>query len=255
MFKKGDFMSHQKWNATEYETHVSFVPALANDVIELLNPREGERILDIGCGDGQLTLKIKEKGCSVLGIDFSANMVEAAIRRGVEAILMDGHNIHFIDEFDAVFSNAALHWFTEPEKVIESVYRALKHNGRFVGEFGGKGNISALIEAMQEVFNENGEFGNFKLPWYFPGATEYKASLEKHGFKVNYIELIPRPTPLESGIEKWLEIFAQSIISHLSSDQKRFFLQAVKEKVTPVLYSNEKGWVADYVRLRFKASK
>jgi 2-isopropylmalate synthase len=248
-------MSNQTWSASEYTKHASFVPSMASDVFDLLSPRKGEVILDVGCGDGELTLKIQKSGCSVIGIDASPSMIKATKSRGIEAYVVDGHNIDFVNRFDAVFSNAALHWMTQPQKVINGVKNALKNGGRFVAEFGGSGNIAALIKAMRETFDENNSFGEFEIPWFFPSAEEYKGFLESSGFKVNYIELIPRPTPLKSGIEKWLEIFAEDITKNLSSDQKAVFLGSVKNKLFPVLYTEQNGWVADYVRLRFEAIK
>lgn len=248
-------MSQQNWIASEYVKHASFVPTMANDVVGLLDPKEGEVILDVGCGDGELTQKIQEKGCSVIGIDSSPSMIETAKRRGIESYVMDGHNIPYQKKFDAVFSNAALHWLTKPEKAIKGAYLALKENGRFVAEFGGKGNIAALLKAMQEVFEENADFGQFHMPWYFPSVEEYQGLLEQAGFHVKYIELIPRPTPLKSGVEKWLEIFAEGITSHLSQEQKTAFLGSVKGKLLSVLFTEQTGWVADYVRLRFEATK
>lgn len=248
-------MSQQNWNASEYIKHASFVSTMANDVLGLLDPKEGEVILDVGCGDGELTQKIQEKGCSVIGIDSSPSMIETAKKRGIESYVIDGHNIPYQNQFDAVFSNAALHWLTQPDKVIEGVYSALKENGRFVAEFGGRGNIAALLKAMQEVFDENTDFGQFQMPWYFPSVEEYQGRLEQAGFQVKYIELIPRPTPLKSGVEKWLEIFAEGITSHLSQEQKTAFLDSVKGKLLSVLFTEQSGWVADYVRLRFEATK
>ena len=228
---------------------------MANDVVGLLNPKEGEAILDVGCGDGELTKILQEKGCSVIGVDSSPSMIEMAKNRGIESYVMDGHNIPYQNKFDAVFSNAALHWLTQPEKVIEGAYLALKENGRFVAEFGGKGNIAALLKAMQEVFEENTDFGQFHTPWFFPSVEEYQGLLEQAGFHVKYIELIARPTPLKSGVEKWLEIFAEGITSHLSQEQQTAFLRLVKGKLISVLYTEQNGWVADYVRLRFEATK
>jgi len=248
-------MSQQNWNASEYVKHASFVPTMANDVVGLLDPKEGEVILDVGCGDGELTQKLQEKGCSVIGIDSSPSMIETAKNRGVESYVMDGHNIPYQNKFDAVFSNAALHWLTQPERAIKSAYLALKANGRFVAEFGGKGNIAALLKAMQEVFEENTDFGQFHMPWFFPSVEEYQVLLEQAGFHVKYIELIPRPTPLKNGVEKWLEIFAEGITSHLSQEQKTIFLDSVKNKLLSVLFTEQNGWVADYVRLRFEATK
>ena len=248
-------MSQQNWNATEYKEHASFVPSLTNDVIDLLNPQKGERILDVGCGDGELTLKLQEKGCLVTGIDSSVSMVESTKNRGIEAHVIDGHNMCYQNEFDAVFSNAALHWLTQPEKVIKNVWLSLKSNGRFVAEFGGDGNIAALLRAMQAVFQENKGFGEFNNPWFFPSVDEYKFLLEQEGFNVKYIALIPRPTPLKSGVRKWLEIFAEGITSHLNPEQKKTFIIAVKDKLTTILYTEKDGWVADYVRIRFEATK
>jgi 2-isopropylmalate synthase len=248
-------MSQQQWDAEEYVNHASFVTALAGDVIELLNPQSGERILDVGCGDGELTAALQDKGCSLVGIDASVSMVESTKRRGLEAYVVDGQELDFHNEFDAVFSNAALHWLLQPEKVIKGVYEGLKAKGRFVAEFGGDGNIAALLKAMQDVFNEHEEFGQFKSPWFFPNTEEYKVLLEKEGFEVNIIELISRPTPLTSGISKWLEIFAEGITAHLTMEQRKIFIGLVEDKLRPILYSEKEGWVADYVRLRFDATK
>ena len=248
-------MSQQNWDATEYKKHASFVPTLANDVIDLLNPQAGESILDFGCGDGELTFKIQESGCSVIGIDSSQSMIESTRNRGIEAYVMDGHSIDYQNRFDAVFSNAALHWLTQPEKAIKGICTSLKKNGRFVAEFGGDGNIAALLKAIREVFEDNREFGEFQMPWFFPSKDEYKRLLEKAGFQVYYIELIPRPTPLKSGVENWLKIFAEGITSHLNQEQKKTFLASVKNKLLPILYTEQNGWVADYVRLRFAATK
>jgi 2-isopropylmalate synthase len=231
-------MTQQKWDAAEYVKHASFVTALASDVVELLSPQFSERILDVGCGDGELTAVLQAKGCSLVGADVSASMIESTKRRGIEAYVVDGHELDFQNEFDAVFSNAAL-----------------KSDGRFVAEFGGAGNIAALLKAMQEVFDDNEEFGEFRSPWFFPTVDEYKSLLETGGFEVNTIKFIPRPTPLTSGISKWLEIFAEGITAHLSDENRKVFISLVEEKLRPVLYSDEEGWVADYVRLRFSASK
>jgi len=248
-------MSQQKWDAKEYVVHAAFVTALADGVIELLNPQSGERILDIGCGDGELTAALQAKGCLLVGIDASSSMVESTKDKGIEAYVVDGQELNFLNEFDAVFSNAALHWLLQPDKVIKGVYKALKQKGRFVAEFGGDGNIAALLKAMEEVFDENEEFGAFKSPWFFPGIEKYKALLEKEGFDVNAIELIVRPTPLTSGISKWLEIFAEGITANLTTEQRKVFINLVEDKLRLVLYSDEEGWVADYVRLRFEATK
>ncbi len=248
-------MKTQHWSASEYTRHAHFVSAMASEVLSLLDPQQGEEVLDLGCGDGELGTYIQDQGCSVIGIDASSSMVAAAKARGLTALQVDGHNMAFENQFDAVFSNAALHWLLQPESVIGGVHRALKTKGRFVAEMGGAGNIAALLSAMLAVFKANPDFGVFQNPWYFPSAEEYQALLKKAGFHVEKIELVSRPTPLASGLDKWLEIFADSIASQLSDEQKRLFFNGVKIKLKPALYSQQKGWVADYVRLRFKAIK
>ena len=248
-------MSLQNWNAENYQKHASFVPTLADDVLDLLNAQKHEKVLDLGCGDGQLTQKIVDLGSTVVGIDASESMVVSTIERGIEAYVIDGHELKYDAEFDAVFTNATLHWLKQPKQVINGVYKALKQNGRFVGEFGGYGNVGSLIKVMQEVFNENKDFGEFKNPWFFPTVKEYKSLLEQQNFEVRHIELIARPTTLKSGMGEWLSIFAQGITNDLYESQKIFFKELCINKLKPIMFSEENGWVADYVRLRFQAIK
>jgi len=209
----------------------------------------------LGCGDGALTQKIAEAGASVHGIDSSDSMIEMAQKRGLSAEVGSGENLQFNRQFDGVFSNAALHWMPNYNAVVNGVNRALKDKGRFVGEFGGQGNIGALIGAMQTLFTQHPEFGEFKHPWFFPSASEYQQALEARGFQVSYIELIPRPTPLKTGVREWLKIFARQITQGLNKEQKETFYQEAETFLKPVLYTEENGWIADYVRLRFVAFK
>ncbi len=248
-------MNKQTWNAGRYQRHASFVPELGSGVLQLLDPQPGEYVLDVGCGDGALTQKIATVAADVIGIDTSESMIAAARERGLNAVLMSGDSITFKNRFDAVFTNAALHWIPKCEAVIRGVHHALKHEGRFVGEFGGQGNIAILIKAMSEVVGHHPEMGTFHNPWYFPSRLEYKKQLETHGFKVHYIERIPRPTPLASGVKEWLKIFANHVISNMPSDQEDQFLSETEKMVRPMLFSEEKGWHADYVRIRFSAVK
>ncbi|NVJ53806.1 MAG: methyltransferase domain-containing protein [Campylobacteraceae bacterium] len=247
-------MSTNKWNADNYNKHADFVSNLAFPVVDLLNPKENEKILDLGCGDGTLALEIKKFNTKVIAVDLSENMVEKTKKKGIEAYVMSATELSYKNEFDAVFSNAVLHWVKEPETAITKIFNALKANGRFIAEFGGYGNIKYLTDAMQEVFDKSKEYGEFNNPWYFPKDTDYKEMLEANGFKVEYIELIPRPTKIDD-ISNWLDIFANGIVSHLTKEQQSSFKQEVRAILNPKIYSEENGWVADYVRLRLKAVK
>ncbi len=243
-----------EWNAEKYIEHASFVAQHGRPVVELLNPRIGEKILDLGCGDGALTLKLKELGVEVHGVDLSLSMVEATKARGLSAEVMAGEQLNFDSQFDAVFSNAALHWMKTPEAVVAGVNKALVPGGRFVGELGGQGNIQVLVGAMEAVFRNHPEFGGFVNPWYFPSQWEYTRALESGGFKVSAMELIPRPTHLETGAKEWLKLFATGITATLSDKQRALCFDEIEDLVRPALFS-DKGWVADYVRLRFSAIK
>lgn len=240
------------WNAQTYHKYAGFVPELGKPVIQLLDLRPDEEILDLGCGDGTLTKELIRMCRKVVGIDESREMVDAAKRKGVDARVMNGEAIDFDEKFDAVFSNAALHWMLRPEKVIAGVGQALRDGGRFVGEFGGYGNVKSIMKAMRIVFYDHPEFGTFKRAWYFPSAAEYSALLQKHDFDVVSMELIPRPTPI-GDIADGLEVFAGGILSELNGSQKDVFIHEVRQILRPVLYSDDSGWLADYVRLRFKA--
>ena len=248
-------MNSQNWNAEEYNTNAAFVAQLGNSILEILEPKSGERILDLGCGDGKLTLEIQNYGCQVLGIDSSKEMINTTRKLGIEARVISGDNLNFDQEFDAIFSNAALHWMLDKDQVAQGVYQALKTGGRFVGEFGGKGNINSVITAMSEVFQDFPELGKFSNPWYFPSVAEYAKILNQAGFEINYLELIPRPTLLNTGIRGWLNVFANGITNHLNSDEQEIFINEVEKRLKPIIFSEDHGWVADYIRLRFKATK
>ncbi len=245
---------NQKWNAKQYINHASFVAEHGLPVFGLLNPKPDERILDLGCGDGALTQDIANTGASVHGVDSSASMIEATQNRGLSAEVLSGDDLTFNNEFDAVFSNAALHWMTNVDAVLSGVYNSLTVGGRFIGEFGGQNNVGALVNAMQKVFESHPEFGEFDNPWYFPSAEEYRQKLQSNGFHVHSLELIPRPTPLKSGVQEWLKMFSNGITENLHQEQLSTFLNEVEELVRPHLFINSQ-WIADYVRLRFCAEK
>ena len=200
------------WDAGRYATNARFVAELAAPVVELLAPRPGERILDLGCGDGALSEQLAALGSEVVGVDSGPAMVEAARARGLDARLMDGQALSFEAEFDAVFSNAALHWMRAPDAVIAGVRRALRPGGRFVGEFGGHGNVAAITVALVAVLAARGADGSGAIPWYFPTADAYAGKLKCHGLLVERIELIPRPTRLPTDMAGWLETLRGAVL-------------------------------------------
>jgi SAM-dependent methyltransferase len=222
-------------------------------VVELLAPIEGERILDLGCGDGALSVDIFLRGCAVVGVDASAAQVEAARGRGVDARVMDGQTLDFDDEFDAVFSNAAMHWMKDPDRVIDGVWRALKPGGRFVGEFGGRGCVARIVATLRGALARQGVDEARIQPWYFPAADEYRARLERRGFVVRSIALIPRPTRLPGDIGEWLETFGEAFLS--AARDRTTLLDEVRAELRPELCDAEGRWTADYVRLRFAAAR
>src|SRR5574341_689656 len=186
----------QSWDPERYARNARFVSDLGMPVVELLAPTAGERILDLGCGDGVLTEKLVAMGCQVVGVDGSAEQIEAARQRGLDAHVMDGQRLTFADEFDAVFSNAALHWMKRADDVIAGVWRALKPGGRFVGEFGGYQCVAKIVAALSECLQRRGIDATAVNPWYFPTTEEYGSRLQARGFVISYIALTPRPTPL-----------------------------------------------------------
>jgi trans-aconitate methyltransferase len=243
----------QNWNPAQYGKNARFVSDLGMPIVELLSPQPGERILDLGCGDGALTIKLVELGCTVVGVDSSAEMVNAAKSLGLDARVVDGQSLQFTNEFDAVFSNAALHWMKNPEGVISGVWHALKPGGRFVGEFGGYGNVAAIVTALESLLSARGMV--VASPWFFPRPKEYSALLEASGFEVKTVDLIPRPTLLPGDVGGWLETFAQPYISALPAIDRQRFISEVVEALRNVLCDANDDWRADYVRLRFFATK
>jgi trans-aconitate methyltransferase len=245
----------QHWSPEQYAKNARFVSDLGMPVVALLAPRAGERILDVGCGDGPLTKKLVEMGCEVVGVDASAAMVEAAKAMGLDARVMDGQALQFEDEFDAVFSNAALHWMKRADAVIAGVWRALKPGGRFVGECGGHGNNATVVRALEAALQQRNLDFRTLSPWYYPSVEEYRHKLEAHGFVVNSIALIPRPTPLPGSLIAWLETFAQSFLGPLPTAERAAFLTQIEDLCRSTLCNAEGMWSVDYVRLRFAATK
>jgi SAM-dependent methyltransferase len=247
--------SKQTWDPDSYARNARFVSDLGAPVVELLAPRPGDRILDLGCGDGALTAKLVALGCRVVGVDASAAQVEAARCIGLDARVGDGNLLNFDAEFDAVFSNAAIHWMNRPDDVIAGVSRALRAGGRFVGEFGGHGCVEKIKCALIASLANRGIDGERLNPWYFPTVEDYSARLVRGGFAIKYIALIPRPTPLPTEINGWLETFAQSFMAPLEARERAAFIDEVRELLRPDLCDADGHWFADYVRLRFSADK
>lgn len=242
----------QRWNAQGYAADAGFVPALGAAVLEMLAPQPGERILDLGCGDGVLTAQLAASGATLLGVDASTELVAAACARGLDAQVMDGHALAFDARFDAVFSNAALYWMREPDRVLAGVRRALRPGGRFVGEFGGHGNVAAIVTALHAALRLHGAPAP-AFAWFFPSAEAYAQRLQAHGFQVLQIALLPRPTPLPSGMAGWLRTFADPFLIGLDDATRQDVLATVVALLTPTLCDDRGRWSADYVRLRFHA--
>ena len=245
----------QSWDPNGYRRNADFVPKLGDAVLALLAPRPGERILDLGCGDGALTQALVTAGARVVGVDASSEMVAAAQARGLDARVADGAALAFDGAFDAVFSNAALHWMVRADAVIAGVHRALKPGGRFVGEFGGHGNVAAITVALVAVLRRRGIDGAAAIPWYFPAPEAYRARLEAHGFVVDSIALVPRPTPLPTDMAGWLDTFAAPFFAGLEPADRAEALDEAVALLEPVLRDTAGQWTADYVRLRFAARR
>jgi trans-aconitate methyltransferase len=247
--------SAQTWDPAVYARNARFVSDLGSPVLELLAPRPGERILDLGCGDGVLTKKLVDLQCDVVAIDSSAPQIEAARRIGLDAHVIDAEALPFREEFDAVFSNAVLHWIKRADPMMAGVYRSLRRGGRFVAECGGHGCVQTIRTALVQALDARGIDGEARVPWYFPTPGDYSSRLERAGFRVDSIALIPRPTPLPGDLIDWLETFAQSFLQALPGVARAEYLQEVRGVLEPQLRDSTGTWVADYVRLRFAATK
>ena len=242
----------QAWSARDYAANAGFVPALGADVLTLLAPQRGENILDLGCGDGVLTTRLMQSGANVTGLEPDPDLCAAATRAGISVLQQDAHDPFGVNCFDAVFSNAALHWMRDPETVLANVYAALRPEGRFVAEQGGFGNVAAIVTAMNAALEAAG-FAAIS-PWDFPSPSLQKQRLQRAGFDVTTIALIPRPTALPTGISGWLRTFAGPFIGALPAQHQAQILSDAERRMA-ALHDPLEGWMADYVRLRFSAQK
>jgi SAM-dependent methyltransferase len=247
----------QTWDTQAYAQNGAFVHGLAGGVLEWLDAQPGERILDLGCGDGQLTRRISATGASVVGVDASPDMVAAARARGIEANEGAAEALPFPDEsFDAVFSNAALHWVRGQDAMMTEVRRVLKPGGRFVAEMGGHGNIAAIRVGLMAVLERHGYGDREDGVNYYPTPEGYTRRLERHGFRVEQMALIPRPTRLaESGMAGWLKTFRRGVLDGLPEPLRETVVEETAALLAPALRDEDGNWTGDYVRLRFVAMR
>jgi trans-aconitate methyltransferase len=250
----GQTVIGQTWNAAEYAAKGRFVANLASGVTDLLAAQPGESILDLGCGDGALTERIaKASGAIMTGVDSSAAMLAAARERGLTVVEASGDTLPFTNQFDAVFSNAALHWMANAEAVLACVHRALKPGGRFVAEMGGLGNIAAIRVALQATLAPHGIDAEAAAASFYPSPAHYKRLLAGAGFTVRSIDLIPRPTSLPDGMESWLNTFRNGVLDLLSPTDRAKAIADTVALLKPALCDADGNWTGDYMRLRFYA--
>ena len=247
------------WNAGLYQQSHGFVWEYGRDVLGLLDPRAGERILDVGCGTGQLTAEVVRAGAEAVGVDRSPAMIAEARKNfpGIEFAVHDFCALPFHEEFDAVFSNAALHWVQRAEEAAASMAGALKRGGRLVAEFGARGNVGEMLRAADRAWEELG-FGPVPAhPWFYPSLAEYASTLERNGLEVTFARVFDRPTALEGGSEglaRWYEMFGAHWLTPLDAAGRAAFLRRAPEIAAPLLLV-EGQWRADYRRLRVVAVK
>ena len=246
----------QLWDPKRYQTNAGFVAKLGAALIELLEAKPGWRVLDLGCGDGALTIMLSQMGLEVHGVDSSTEQIDAAKARGLSAQVLDGQKLDFAAEFDAVLSNAALHWMKDdPAAVLRGVWNALKPGGVFVAECGGAGNVETIWSALTRAMEVRGYDAKAAYPWYFPRPDAYRSLLEEQGFTVEFVEHFARPTPLPGDISAWLDTFCQSFLGSVLAAERAEIVDEPREALRPKLCDDDGNWTADYVRLRFKAQK
>jgi trans-aconitate methyltransferase len=252
--------THKKWDAELYDAKHAFVWEKAKSLVELLAPKLGERILDLGCGTGALTAEIAACGVETIGVDLSADMIDEARKKfpALRFEVMDARDLAFLGEFDAVFSNAVLHWIREPEQVIVGVEKALRPCGRFVAEFGGKRNIQRLVDGMERACKSMGISQSVTAAnWYYPSIAEYASLLEMHGLEVRHAALFARPTKLEEGergLDNWIHMFASAFSDSVGPQRLEVWIREVERQTRQELWKGE-YWELDYRRLRIAAWK
>ncbi len=241
------------WDPVRYARDAGYVARLGTPVVDLLAPLPGERILDLGCGDGELTQNLTRAGAEVIGLDACPAFVARARERGLSAQTGDGRQLAFAGEFDAVFSNAALHWMGDLAAVAGGVRRALRPHGRFVGELGGEGNVATVMAALTAALARRGIDAAGLNPWVFPDAETFSRLLVAHGFAIEHLHLFPRPTPLPGDLADWLAVFAGAFLAAVPDAERPHLVNEVRTTLVPCLRDERGVWWVDYVRLRFRA--
>ena len=237
--------STSRWDAADYARVGAFVAELGGAALDLLDPQPGERILDVGCGEGTLTRKIIERGATVLGIDNSAEMIAAARANGIDAVLMDAADMTFSAEFDAAFSNATLHWVLDKAQAAQAIFRALKPGARFAGEMGGVGNIARLQQVVDEHMILRGYVPPTEANNWYASPEEFASVYETAGFREVDARLIQRPTPIEHGIAAWVTTFRKGWFDRAGVPEEE------RAEIAAAVADRFGSDVADYVRLRF----
>lgn len=247
------------WNAKLYDNKHSFVSNYGNSLVELLAPKQGEKILDLGCGTGDLAHTCYEYGVEIIGVDKSKNMVEEAVRKypHIKFQVTDATELDFHNEFDAVFSNATLHWVQPATQALTGIYQALKRGGRFVAEFGGKGNVQTITDEIIQQIKEAGfDFKEEQFPWFYPSIAEYSALMENVGSRLVFAQHYDRPTQLdgENGLKNWIEMFGNQLFHGIPVKAKTEIIKKVESNLKETLYKDG-NWIADYKRIRVMGVK
>lgn len=243
-----------RWNPTLYDMKHSFVSKYGDGLVELLAPNRGEKILDLGCGTGDLAKKLDDYGVDVTGIDISENMVLQAQKKypGIKFLVQDATKLDYNGEFNAVLSNATLHWVKPADQALRSIYRSLKKGGRFAAEFGGKGNVQTIANGIiQQIIEAGFEFDDEQFPWYYPSIAEYTTIMEEAGFRVTFAQHFDRPTQLtgEDGLKNWIEMFGGHFFGIMPIDEVDTIISKVENQLKKAIYKDG-SWIADYKRIR-----
>ncbi|WHY66896.1 class I SAM-dependent methyltransferase [Neobacillus sp. SuZ13] len=249
-------VTKDSWNASLYDQQHAFVSHFGGNLLQWLALKPGEKVLDLGCGTGDLANQMKQMGATIIGIDKSENMVQQAQKKypGLTFRVQEAATMNYRNEFDAVFSNATLHWVKTPKQALQSIYQALKPGGRFVAEFGGKGNVQKITK---ELIHQLGtSYQTEQFPWYYPSIGEYTSLMEQVGFRVTHAQHFDRPTPLngENGLRNWIEMFAASMLDGLTTESKERIISESTKNLRDDLYQNG-TWIADYKRIRVMGVK